>query len=102
MDRREQLQAILEGILGSSYVYFQPPEGVRMSYPCIRYKLDNIDTTYADNKIYVAQKGYAITIIDPDPDSELVMKLLFALPMCKFNRFYTADNLNHWVYTIYY
>jgi hypothetical protein len=40
-------------------------------------------------------------IIDQDPDSAIPPKVA-ALPMCLFNRFYTADNLNHDVYNLYF
>jgi hypothetical protein len=42
-----------------------------------------------------------ITVIDPDPDSEIPSKVA-ALPMSLFNRFYTADDLNHDVYNVYF
>lgn len=34
MNRRYELQAVLEGILGSGNVYFQPPENLKMRYDC--------------------------------------------------------------------
>jgi hypothetical protein len=42
-----------------------------------------------------------ITIIDANPDSDIPAKV-GNLPLCKFNRHYTADNLNHDVYNVYY
>lgn len=38
MNRRYELQAVLEGILGSGNVYFQPPENLKMRYDCIVYE----------------------------------------------------------------
>ena len=72
-----------------------------MTYPCIVYVVDNFDITYADNIPFLCEKRYAITVIDKTPDSELPDKLL-KLPFCSFNRAYTASNLNHWVFTLYY
>lgn len=46
-------------------------------------------------------KCYKITLIDDDPDSELPDKLE-TFPLCQFDRFYPADNLNHWVYNLYF
>lgn len=40
---RIDLQYLLENILGSRHVYFQPPETVKMNYPAIVYSLDGID-----------------------------------------------------------
>jgi len=42
-----------------------------------------------------------VTVIDRNPDSDLPGKVA-ELPMCTFNRFFTADNLNHDVYTIFF
>jgi hypothetical protein len=40
-------------------------------------------------------------VIDRNPDSELPDKVI-ELPLCKFDRFYTADNLNHTVFTLFF
>ena len=42
-----------------------------------------------------------MTVIDKNPDSEIVGKVS-ALPNCKFNRAYQKDNLNHYVFTLFY
>ena len=101
MHSRLELHDILVEILGSKYVYFQPPEKVKMNYPCIVYELSKIKSTMADNKRYLNTKRYSITIIDPNPDSSIHEKML-ELPYSSFDRFYTYDNLNHWVYTLYF
>lgn len=101
MSHRLELQHELEAILGSKFVYFQPPESIKICYPCIVYSLDGVDTKHADDKPYRITKRYSVTIIDKDPDSIIPDKLL-ALPMCSPPRFYTADNLNHWVFSLFY
>lgn len=98
---RVGLQYILEDILGSENVYFQPPASVRMKYPAIVYSLETINDLPANNDPYHRDKSYQLTLIDKDPDSETVDKLS-DLPYCSFQRFFTADNLNHFVYKIYY
>ena len=52
MGQRLDLQTELEELLGSRNVYFQPPESLRMNYPCIRYTRSSGETTFADNKPY--------------------------------------------------
>jgi hypothetical protein len=102
MDKRLELQALLESLLGSRNVYFQPPESIDISYPCIIYKRDVIgNTKFANDKPYNHQVRYSVTIIDEDPDS-LILDKIAELPMCIFNRHYTSDNLNHDVYNLYY
>lgn len=101
MDRRPNLHTQLVNLLGSRNVYFQPPPSVQMRYPAIIYNRSNIDTKYANNAVYLNDVAYQITVIDSDPDSEIVMKVA-NLPKCRFDRHYVSDNLNHDVFTIYY
>lgn len=101
MGTRKQLQTILETILGSKNVYFQPPSKTRMSYPCIIYHRNYEDVRYADDIPYARKKRYTVTVVDRDPDS-LIPDKIADLPMCKFERFYTSDNLNHDVYNLYF
>lgn len=101
MDRRLELQSKLEELLCSKSVYFQPPSSVRLKYPCIIYSLSDIDVKRTNNHLYLSKKSYTVTIIDEDPDSVIPDKI-FELPLCRFDRFYTVDNLNHWVFNLYY
>jgi hypothetical protein len=101
MAQRLQLQAILESALGGSQVYFQPPANIQMQYPCIVYKRDLAITQFASNNPYRYTKRYMVTVIDRNPDSSIPDKVA-ALPMCTFNRFFTADNLNHDVFNLYF
>ncbi len=102
MSRREQLDKILRAILESGNVYFQPPESVKMKYPCIRYELSDIANRHADNKNYNLVDRYTIQYINKDPDDATKRYILETFEMCSFDRFYTADNLNHYVFTLYY
>jgi len=101
MAERAALQLLLEDILGSGNVYFQPPSSVRMSYPAIVYDLERIASRHADNSVYKSDKGYEVIVIDKNPDSEVSEKIA-ALPLCRFVRRYQADNLNHDVFTLYF
>jgi hypothetical protein len=42
-----------------------------------------------------------VMIIDRDPDSDIPAKVA-EMPLTLFNRFFTADNLNHDVYNVYF
>lgn len=98
---RTELQALLENLLGSPEVYFQPPASVRMKYPAIVYSLSGITDWEADDKPYIHNKSYQVTLIDKDPDSVYSDKLL-ELPLCSFERAFASDNLNHFVYRIFF
>lgn len=101
MAQRLELQNLLVNLLGSGNVYFQPPPTVKMQYPCIVYHRDNSTTRYADNNPYKNDKRYQVIVIDSNPDSDIPDKVA-ALPMCSYDRFYTADNLNHDVYNLFF
>jgi hypothetical protein len=101
MGSRLDLQAVLVDILGSSNVYFQPPSNLQMSYPCIVYKRDDIDTDHADNAPYYSMHRYLVTSIDEDPDS-ITYKKIAALPRSAYLRNFVTDNLNHDVLTLYF
>lgn len=101
MNRREELHEILCEALGSRNVYFQPPESIKMKYPAIVYSRDDIDNSFANNSVYMQSLAYSVTVIDSDPDSEIVDKVS-KLPRCQYDRHYKADNLNHDMFTIYY
>jgi hypothetical protein len=101
MAPRLELQTVLEDLLGSSNVYFQPPANVKMVYPCIVYKRDTGRTQFADNNPYRNTLRYQVTVIDRNPDSVIPPKVA-RLPMCLFNRFFTAGDLNHDVFNLYY
>lgn len=82
-------------------VYHQPPEDEKLEYPCIIYQRDGVETLHADNIPVSATVRYQVTIIDRDPDSDIPGKVA-ALPMCRFDRFYRADQLNHDVYNLFF
>jgi hypothetical protein len=99
MGLRTELQALLEGF--TDHVYFQPPENIQMQYPCIVYHRDFAEAEFADNSPYRRTLRYMVTIIDRNPDSDIPTRVA-DLPMCTFNRFFTADGLNHDVYTLFF
>lgn len=101
MTDREELQETLESVLETKNVYFQPPSSVEMSYPAIKYCRSKIENVYANNTVYQQHNRYELTVIDPNPDSEIARKVSL-LPMCTHNRHYVADNLHHDVFTLYY
>lgn len=102
MAKREELHEELCTILGSRNVYFNPPESVKMQYDAIRYKLGGKDIKRADNKIYRMTNQYEGVVITRKPDSTVPDMILSHFEMCSFGRPYTADNLNHYPFTIYY
>lgn len=101
MGSRLELQNLLESILGSRNVYYQPPESIKIKYPAIIYSRNDIDNNFADDIVYMQNHTYQIIVIDANPDSEIIDKIS-KLPMCRYNRHYTSDNLNHDVFILNY
>jgi hypothetical protein len=101
MGSRLELQTLLETNFDGCYVYYDPPESVRMSYPAIRFSRKKIDNTFANNSVYKQNTAYELILIYDDPDSDLPMRIS-RLPMCVHDRAYVADNLHHEVYTLYF
>lgn len=105
---RLDIQTFLENFMGNKRilegyqnVYLDPPESINMNYPCIVYKLSDIDVTYADNKSYRKFNRYQLIYITEDPDDPNIYKIM-DFEMCSFDRSYNSDNLHHFSYDIFY
>lgn len=102
MERRLELHEKLCDILGSRQCYFNPPESVKLKYPCIVYNRENGDSRYAGNYLYRYYKSYSITVIDRNPDSEYPDTIHASFPLCQFERWFVSDGLSHWVLRLFY
>lgn len=100
MADRLELHSVFQELLGSSNVYYQPPESIKMQYDAIRYSKKTIDSKYANDRKYSMIDCYEIIVISRLPDNPVIKKLL-SLPYCSYDRHYVADNLHHDVLTIY-
>lgn len=99
MANRMDLQAELKLILGNDNVYFQPPETIKLKYPCIIYNLSSARERHANDKTYMMNKGYTITLIHGNPDNDVVDRLA-ARNYCRLSTSYTKDNLHHYVFEL--
>ena len=99
MNNRLNLNTLLLGFTDN--VYFQPPETMKLNYPAIVYTMSDIRNTFASDEVYKQSHFYELTVIDKSPTSEIVEKVS-KLPRVRFNRHFKSDNLNHYVFTIYY
>ena len=89
-------------LLESRAVYYQPPESLKMNYPCIRYSGSGFDTLYADNRAYKSIERYEGVFITRDPNSDIPELMMNQFEMCNFGSRYTANNLYHHPFTLYY
>ena len=102
MASRLELHEELCAVLGSRNVYFNTPESVKMSYDAIRYALGGKDIKRANNRLYIFTNKYEGVVITRDPDTTIPDQILSRFEMCSFGTPYTADNLNHYPFTLYY
>ena len=100
--KRAELGDRLEEILGSSNVYFEPPETVKLNYPCIIYERSAGDTIFANNKPYRFKVRYTVTAISRKADNPVVEVLAMSLPSIQYDRHFVSDNLHHDVFEVYY
>jgi hypothetical protein len=99
---RVSLQAKLEELLGTRHVYYQPPESLKLVYPCFVYYLADIDVQHADNKAYILKHRYTVTYMDKNPDTDMKERMLLEFPQCDFDRPYTVNGLHHFVFDLIY
>lgn len=102
MRKREDFHEILVNSLDTRNVYFQPPESLKMHYPCIRYSINTKWKINADNKKYAGMNRYTVIYMKDDPDEDEVTSKLEDIEYSNFDRSYPSDGVNHFVYTIYY
>lgn len=101
MARRQELQSMLEGLLGSRNVYYDPPSNLKMEYDAIRYSKKPPSSMFADDARYSKTNCYELVVIARRSDHPVIEKLL-ELPYCSLDRHYKSDNLAHDVFTLYY
>lgn len=98
-----QLQEVLQEIMGPNHkVYYQPPENLKLSYPCIVYNLATAKISHADNKPYAKFKRYNVTLITKTADNDEYLDQLLDLPTCYFERQYVTDGLVHSLFDVYF
>lgn len=120
MGTREDLHQQLVAILGRENVYFQPPESLKLEYPCIIYEIGGNQSPHADNRSWQRFWFYNVTYITRDVHEEIplthwdpfnfsidsiretVLNRLADLPYCSMGTPYVSDNLYHYPFTLYY
>lgn len=93
MNKRAELQADLEKI--TPRVYYQPGPNIKLEYPCIVYKLYNIENRFANNKIFTQNFVYELTFISATPDWDAVEKTMASIPYTTMENQMVTDNLYH-------
>lgn len=99
MRTRLQFSELLHTLTNNCY--FNPPEGIKIKFPCIIYELYKIDNKAADNINYIQTAEYKVTVADSDPDSQLMLDVL-ALPGSRIVTSYNSNGIHHTVFYVNY
>lgn len=109
MGTRSQLQNELKSFLASQlpdsatpHVYFDPPETIKLVYPCIIYNISGYDRHFGDDIKYLRPVRYAFTVIDQNPDSQIAINMEDHFNYCTVDTSRVVNNLYHFDGTIYY
>lgn len=102
MADRMELQKKLCSILGSNNVYFEPPENIKINYPCFIYSIESPYTTGANNKLYSYMNSYSVTYINRDPHIEIIEKMLSSFTYATTGSSYVSDGLHHYTFDIFF
>lgn len=97
---RLSLDRVLKKIADSNNcsLWFDPPTGAILTYPCILYSPTNPTNLKANNKPYIIFRSYQITYITKEPDHENIVKeIINKVPYGHLVREYTKNNLHHTV-----
>lgn len=93
--KRMKLKEQLEELLGTEHVYFQPPENLKMSYPCFVYERRTGDNANANDSVYRFTQTYDLTYISKNPDDGMVEKVMRKFPGVRYDRHFTYGNIHH-------
>jgi hypothetical protein len=102
MAERLKLHQELCELIGSKNVYFDPPENIKLKYPCFIYESDVPFDVKANNHSYFFMKRYSVTYIDTNPDNDMTEKMLKHFMLISAGNPYVSDNIHHYPFDIYY
>ena len=102
LNNRLKFHQVLINALGEGYkVYFQPPETLQMTYPCVVYHRRYLDSVKADNIKYLKNTQYQVVLVSRDPDDEAISKL-DDIKNSRYISHSVVDGLYHDAFEIYY
>lgn len=99
---RDRLSLHSELVSLCNHVYYNPPESLKLEYPCIVYAQEPPDVRKADNKRFIVTNKWQLVVISKDVDYDLAETIAEHFEKCAISRIYKADNLQHWSLTLYY
>lgn len=102
MTDRMILQKKLCSILGTNNVYFEPPENIKLNYPCFIYFSGSPFTSSANNKLYLFTNSYNVTYIDINPCTDIIKIMLSNFDYITTGSSFVNDGLHHYTFDIFF
>lgn len=108
--RRLELQKLFETFTApyvkesdrTRHVYFNPPPGFQMEYPCIVYEEGRPTSYHADNVKYLHFPRWKVTTMTKDPEALDLAPQVELLPHCSYaNPPFRSDGVVHHVFELY-
>lgn len=108
--RRLELQTVFESLTSkyikpgdkTKHVYFNPPTGMQLEFPCIIYEEARPSRYHADNRKYFTFHHWKVTTITQDPEALDLAPQVAELPYCSLDSSpYKTDGLVHHVFGLY-
>ena len=102
-ERNDEIRDYFSSIEGLKKVYLQPPSTEKLVYPCLIITQDVPSAFYSDDIPYLVCASYELLLIDTDMESSIPVEIIKKSTgnyYIKPGRYYTADNLCHWSYTL--
>ena len=100
---QEDLKALVADYVGPVNTYYEPPENIRMTYPCFVLNLDNVDTVHSDNRVWNSDCVYSVTFMSPKVYENVIPLMVKSgfRKYVRFNRKFTSDSIQHYVFTVH-
>lgn len=96
------LAVYFKKVLGIDSVYYNPDSNITLKYPCIIFSIDRENSRYADNKRYMSQLRYTVTLVTRNAVDLLIAKLMDNFNYLSLDRTYRTSGLYHYVFVLYF
>lgn len=100
MADRKDFHKKLEQAFGCK-CYFQPPETLKLTYPCVVYAFERFDTRRANNLNYIINERYKISFLHKDADNGTVKQVMRKFEKIAHVQHYITNGVYNDVYFIY-
>ncbi len=86
----------------TKHVYFDPPVGIQLEYPCIVYRESRPVIYHADNQKYLNFPHWTVTTMTQDPEALDLAPKVQEFPRCSLDSPpYRSDGIVHHVFSLY-